>query len=342
MKYKLPEIPRLLPSSLLGRESSFLGKQQLYVFIYYTTAILVGLVSNLVGVSGPQKDFNLVVNAGYIITIILLLAGYLFRYFNLSFSLFGIIMATQIATTLEMINCAYTPDEYHLMLIVGNTVLLAVNILFSLIAYLKYTPYILGVLSIVTYIACMRITGNETLGNFLVLFLVIFAIIAILGGRLVHNMRSLDKENISLKKEEEEFFDLLGLEKEQVRAFFELARERQDFDKTKVLLEMTGEDMRRNIIANIREYLLVQEAGMLEMEGLFPELSTAEREVCLLILEGKTLKEMCAILGRKESTVTSTRTHIRKKLDMQPADNLRKVLQERVKLFSTQKRDTTV
>lgn len=330
MKSNLPKVPRLLPSSFLERETSFLGKQQLYVFVYYSIAILAGLGFNLIGVSGPQKEFNLVVNSGYILVIIMLFFGYLFHKITLSFALFGIIMVTQIATTVEMINCAYTPDEYHLMLIVGNTVLLAVNILFSLIAYLEYTPYILGVLSMGTYIACMRITGNESLGNFLMIFLVIFAIICVLGSRLVHNMRSLDKENTLLKKDEEEFFDMLGQEKEQVKAYFELASEKKDFDKTKVLLDMADDDMRRNVIANVKEYLLMQEAGMLEMETLFPEMSASEREVCLLILQGKPLKEICSILGKKESNITCTRTHIRKKLNLQPSDNLLIALQERV------------
>ena len=188
----------------------------------------------------------------------------------------------------------------------------------------------------------MIITGNDILSNFFGIFLAIFAVSCILGYRLVQNIRSLEKENTSLKKDEEEFFDLLGQKKEQVRAYFELASGRKDLDKTKALLEMAGEGMRHYIIENVKEYLAVRDTGMLEMETLFPELSASEREVCLLILQGKSLNEVCAILGKKEGNITSTRTHIRRKLDMQPTDNLRKVLQERVKFFSTQKRDTTV
>lgn len=232
---------------------------------------------------------------------------------------------------LETIDCVYTPDEYHLMLIERNMPIFTLNILFSIIAYLKYTPYILGVLSVGTYLACMNITGNDILGNFFGIYFAVFAILCFLGNRLVVNIRSLEKENTSLKKEEEEFFGLLGQEKEQVKAYFELASEKKNFSNTKVLLEMVGKDMRRNIIANVKEYLAVREAGMLEMETLFPELSAGEREVCLLILQGKPLNEVCAILGKKESNITSTRTHIRRKLNLQPSDNLRKVLQERVK-----------
>lgn len=333
MKYNLPKVPRLLPSSLLERETSFLGKQQLYVFVYYTIAILVGLGFNLIGVSGPQKEFNLVVNSGYILVIIMLFSGYLFRKITLSFALFGIIMVT--------------PDSHDH----GNDQLRPYPRRVSPdadcrkhgIARGKY-PFFSDSLFGIHPVCAWRvehghiyrlhelITENGALNNFFIIFLVIFAVICVLGSRLVHNMRSLDKENTSLKKDEEEFFDLLGQNKEQVRAYFELARARQDFDKTKALLDMAGEDMRRNVIANVKEYLLMQEAGMLEMETLFPEMSASEREVCLLILQGKPLKDICSILGKKESNITCTRTHIRKKLNLQPSDNLLKALQERVKV----------
>jgi len=91
---------------------------------------------------------------------------------------------------------------------------------------------------------------------------------------------------------------------------------------------MLGEDLQRNVIANVSEYLSIRETGMLEMETLFPELSVSERKVCRLILQGKQQSDICSILDKKESNISSTRTHIR--LGMQPSDNLRKVLQERI------------
>lgn len=329
-KNRLIESLRLLPLSFLERETSFLGKQQLYVLVYYTAAIVVGLSVNLMGISGPQRDFNLWLNSGYILAAVFFFAGYMYHKFSLSLTLFGLIMVTQVTTSVEMLYCAFTPDKYHIMLIVGNTVLLAVNILFSLIAYLEYTPYMLCGMSMGTYIACVCITDNGILANFLGVFLVIFIVVCILGSRLVRNMRSLDKENISLKKDEAEFFDMLGLEKEQATAYIELAQKKHGFDRTGSLLNMLGEDLQRNVIANVREYLAAEETGILEMETLFPELSASEREVCRLILQDKKLGEICAILDKKENNINSTRVHIRKKLNMQPSDNLRKVLQERV------------
>lgn len=328
-KYGL-RLPRMLPLSFLERETSFLGRQQLYVFVYYTAAIVLGLLTNLTGLTGPQQDFNLWLNVGYILVSVLFLTGYACRRTSLSLSLFGVIITTQVSTSVEMFYCAFTPDQYHMMLFVGNIVLLSVNILIALIAYLEYTPYILCALSMGTYIACMRLTENGILGNFFGIIFVIFVIMCILGNRLVRNMRSLDKENMALRKDEEELVNTLGLDREQLKAYMQLAQEKQNYDRTETLLDMLGENLRHALVANVREYLSVKETDMLEMEKLFPELSVSEREICLLILQGKQQRDICDILGKKESNISSTRTHIRRKLNMQPSDNLRKVLQERV------------
>lgn len=330
MKNRFIKPLRLLPLSFLERETSFLGKQQLYVLVYYTVAIFVGIGVTLSGISGPQQDFNLWLNAGYMLMVILLFSGYIYHRLSLSFTLCYLLISTQVLTSVEMLYCAFTPDWYHMMLIVGNMVLLAVNILCSLIAYLRYTPYILCGVSMGTYIACMVITGEGTLGNFLGVFLIIFIVICILGSHMVQNMRLLDKENVSLKKDEAELFDMMGMTKKQMRAYVELAGKKNDFNQVGSLLNMLGEDLKRNVIANVSEYLSVRETGMLEMETLFPELSASEHEVCRLILQGKQQSDICAILDKKESNISSTRTHIRRKLGMQPSDNLRKVLQERV------------
>ncbi len=327
---KTTKIPRLLPSSFLGRESTPLGKQRLYVFAYYTAAILIGLCFSMMGVAGPQREFNLLVNAGFILATVLLSAGYLTRMVKLSFTLFGVIMVAQIATMAEMLYAAFTPDGYHLMLIVANMVLLAVNVMITLIAGLEYTPYVLGLLSMAAYAACAWIARSAELANFLLIFLITFAIVCVLGNRMVHIVRITDKENTRMRKSREEFTRLVGRDKEQVMNFFRLASERRDFDSTRTLFGMLDDVMKQNIVTNVKEYLVEQETGMLDMQALFPELTHSEREICLLVLQGKTLREVTRILRKKESNITCTRTHIRRKLNLQPADSLVEALKERV------------
>lgn len=176
----------------------------------------------------------------------------------------------------------------------------------------------------------MRLTENDSISNFFGIYFVIFVVLSILSSRLVRNIRYLDNENVVLKKDEEEIFNTLGLSKEQIKAYMQLMQSKQNVDMTEALLGMIGEDLKRTLISNVEEYLSVKETGMLEMEKIFPELSASEREICLLVLQDKKLNDICAILGKKESNITSTRVHIRRKLNMKPSDNLRKVLQDRV------------
>lgn len=49
-----------------------------------------------------------------------------------------------------------------------------------------------------------------------------------------------------------------------------------------------------------------------------------------MVYEGKTLKEMCDLLNKSESNITSQRSHIRKKLNMDRKDDLRQVLEARI------------
>ena len=67
------------------------------------------------------------------------------------------------------------------------------------------------------------------------------------------------------------------------------------------------------------------------LERVFPELSSSEREICYLILQNKKLSEIGILLNKTESNITTQRGNIRKKLGMNPSDNLQKVLEKRIR-----------
>ena len=58
-------------------------------------------------------------------------------------------------------------------------------------------------------------------------------------------------------------------------------------------------------------------------------LTNSERVICQMVLEGKMLKEICIELNKSESNITSQRSHIRKKLNMDRKDDLRRELEKR-------------
>lgn len=59
------------------------------------------------------------------------------------------------------------------------------------------------------------------------------------------------------------------------------------------------------------------------------DLTNSEKQICQMVLEGKMLKEICIELNKSESNITSQRSHIRKKLNMDRKDDLKRELEKR-------------
>lgn len=318
---------RLVPP--VKRETSLLVRQQKTTFTIYSATLLAGLISNLCGLSGPPSGEATLLNTVFLAVVLSLLLAYRAGKLPLRRAFCAMAVATQLFTCNEMLLCALSPSAYGLMLIVGNMVLLAVNLMFSLIAYLKRIPYVLGGMAIATYAACMFLTGDTALKNFFVLYLVMLLAISLLGSLLAGNIRRLNEENSAMKREEEEILHVLKIEKEQVLAYIRLAKQRHVTEDTYRILDLLGERLRENVIHNVREAMVSKELERRRLSGIFPELTPSEIEICRLVILGKTLNEVCAILGKTEGNITSQRSNIRRKLGLKPSDNLKKVLQAR-------------
>ena len=78
------------------------------------------------------------------------------------------------------------------------------------------------------------------------------------------------------------------------------------------------------------QYLQTRELSKQNIERVFPELSASEQKICYLILQNRKLSEICTLLNKSESNITTQRANIRKKLGMSSADNLKKVLEKRI------------
>lgn len=187
--------------------------------------------------------------------------------------------------------------------------------------------YVLGGMSMAAYVVCTCITGNAALKNFGVLYMIL--LLAVLGSLLVRSIRHLDKENSTFRKEEEDMLHVLKMEREQVRAYIQLAKQRRESVDAGRLLDLLGDDAQRNVILNVRDALTARELERTELSEVFPELTPSEIEICRFIIQDKTINEICTILKKTESNITCQRTNIRRKLGLKPADNLKKVLQAR-------------
>lgn len=330
-------------TNLSCRENTMLGHQKQAVYMCFSLILIVGIICNLIGMTGPGSTYFVWLNSIHLIIAVLVLAGYSFRCLSLTVALCTITVVTQLEISAEMIYCAVNPNDYHYMLIVGNMVLLGVLIMFALVAYLKYFPYLLGIVSIGTYALCVFITKNPLLLNFLLLFLLVFIVICLLGHRMVKIFCHLGSENEMLRREEEELLRFLNTNKEEIGTLIALSHnDVANWEKTGSLLDSLHEERRRAIWENVSAYRLHKETEMRVIDETFSNLTQSEKDICQLILQGKKLTEICSILGKTETNINSTRAHIRKKLGLQPSDNLYRELLQRQKDYIERKNELPV
>ena len=95
------------------------------------------------------------------------------------------------------------------------------------------------------------------------------------------------------------------------------------------LLSRLSPEQQQNILDRAAEQLKTSELSKRAWDLVCTELTNSERVICQMVLEGKMLKEICIELNKSESNITSQRSHIRKKLNMDRKDDLRRELEKR-------------
>ena len=103
----------------------------------------------------------------------------------------------------------------------------------------------------------------------------------------------------------------------------------EEKDKTVNLLSRLSSEQQQNILDRAAEQLKTSELSKKAWNLVCADLTNSEKQICQMVLEGKMLKEICIELNKSESNITSQRSHIRKKLNMDRKDNLKRELEKR-------------
>ena len=323
---------RRLGLSLLKRESNYLDCQRQWLLVCFAVMLSLGILSNILGVSGAFDPFFTASNIVFLVVVVSSFAAYLLGKIGVVKGITFLAVATQVFIGMDILYSAFVPTlKDNTMVILINMLILAGNMFFSLAAYqARLTRWLVGI-ALGVYLVCVIVTGNESLRNYFFMMLLILLFISVLSLGIARNGEYLVNANKILQREEEELLQVLRINKKQIKAYVALAKERHDVKQTEHLLDLLGEASQKNVIDNVLQYIQTRELSKQNLERVFPELSSSEREICYLILQNKKLAEICVLLNKTESNITTQRGNIRKKLGMLPSDNLQKVLENRIR-----------
>lgn len=323
---------RRLGFSLLKRESNYLDCQRQWLLVCFAVMLSLGILSNILGVSGAFDPFFTASNIVFLVVVVSSFAAYLLGKIGVVKGITFLAVATQVFIGMDILYSAFVPTlKDNTMVILINMIILAGNMFFSLAAYqARLTRWLVGI-ALGVYLVCVIVTGNESLRNYFFMMLLILLFISVLSLGIARNGEYLVNANKILQQEEEELLQVLRINKKQIKAYVALAKERHDVKQTEHLLDLLGEASQKNVIDNVLQYIQTRELSKQNLERVFPELSSSEREICYLILQNKKLSEIGILLNKTESNITTQRGNIRKKLGMNPSDNLQKVLEKRIR-----------
>lgn len=316
---------------LFDRELTTIGRERLSLLLYcYLPVMAIGIGANLLCLTEPSAPFFTYTHTVLLAAAAVTLAFFIKHKIDVTSCLTTFTIIGQTVVSIEMIYCAFHPSPYYSMLIMANTVLLAMNTTISMAAYLKNNTIVLGIATMGVYIACSFISGDDLLSSFIAVFAIAFCFISLANVWMVHTTDKLEKQNERFRKDEMEMLFLLRLKKDEVKAYLQLASERLSHDGTKILLERLDTKARDNMLKNVEEYIKNRKTDLEAIEKAFPEFTPSEREICRLILQGKKLRDIHIILCKTESNINSQRANMRKKLGLESSDNLLKKMQQRL------------
>lgn len=324
----------ILPIKLLfRRERTVIGRERLALLLFcYIPVMLIGVAANFAGATEPSAPFFNYTHTAFLAVAAIVFCLYCKQKIDIGACLAAFTLTGQAIVSVEMLYCAFNATPYYIMLIMANTVLLAMNAMVSVAAYMKKNTIVLGTATLLTYVACALITAEALLESFIPVFAIAFFFVSAIGFWVAKASQKLEDENQKMKRDEMEVLHMLRLKRNEVKAYIELASEKNTVSGTRVLLDRLDRRSRHNILTNIEEYFKARDADMDSVARAFPEFTASEREICRLILRGKRLGEISVILEKKESNITSQRASMRRKLGLKPSDNLLEALQQRMAL----------
>ena len=211
-----------------------------------------------------------------------------------------------------------------------TTLNISVSYLIVLVASISILPRVSLVctcINMLTIGLCLHFTQNRMYGQLLLMFSITSIATTVFGfvaNKLLHEQQMELNDHANTINQVLHVFDM---SKTELLALLKLAKTKDTtavYDKE--LIAQLDHKTLHNIIKVASQIEYIQTNQRKGMQERFPMLTPAELDVCRLVEQGLTLKDISAALGKSVSNVSTVRGNIRKKLGLAQDDDLRSAL----------------
>ena len=256
-------------------------------------------------------------------------ALYLSRMLSLvsAFSTFAIT-----AQLLEMARIAFLlfakPAGYEAMVIyyqVGSYTIL----LYLALGFIRQVPVLVTALNIATLLFVTLYDNNAIDQQIALLFTLLCIFTCALAYISQQGMDEIHQENKDYQDTHNSILTAFNMNQSELIAYLQICRAKEPNSKhIDMLLSQLNEQSKHNLIHAAMVLKKKHDAQQLELSKCFPCLTQTELEVSRLVVEGKTLGEIALIMGKTTTNISTVRGNVRKKLGLQPSEDLVEKLKE--------------
>lgn len=307
----------------VGRRDYF--RQLIFLTFAPLSILLFGL--HLVGSYGLTIKPALVCSACYIIVSAVSLIFYLFRGPKMLKSIMQVFFVSLMIIQSGRLLVLASMGQHDPMLTTVNITVCYLLVLLGGISLLPRTSLVCTCINLTTIFLCRYLTNNPMYGQLLIIYgfmsvaTIVFSFVA---NKLLHEQQmELDDYANTI----DQVLHVFNMNKTELLALLKLAKSKDSttvYDKE--LMAQLDKKTLHNIIKVANQIEHMQACQRKDMHERFPMLTPAELDVCRLVEQGLTLKDISIALGKSVSNVSTVRGNIRKKLGLAQDDDLRSTL----------------
>ena len=306
-------------------------EERVRFFVFFAGAIqlIVFTLLNIVGTIGIYHPFLQTVSFALLALCVAMVTLYLRRTLSLvsAFATFAIT-----AQLLEMARIAFllflTPPGYEAMVIyyqVGSYTIL----LYIALGFIAKVPLLVTALNIATLL-CVTLYDGHAIDQQIALLFALLCIftcaLAVISRRGLHKIQ---QENKDYQDTHNSILTAFNMNQSELIAYLQICRAKEPNSKyVDMLLSQLNEQSKHNLVHAAMVLKKKHDAQQLELSKCFPSLTHTELEVSRLVVEGKTLGEIALIMGKTTTNISTVRGNVRKKLGLQPSEDLVEKLKE--------------
>lgn len=328
-KEMLASLTDTLEQYQTGGASEMIKKRRQDVLRVTMSLSVIDIVFNIVGKTTFPSFCWL--NIGMLVLLGIVYGAYLLDRLSLisSISIIFCIILTDLSV--ELLVISFDGYEKTTLFLLMDAIIFTGMMCMTIVTYTPLLTIVCFLTGLVTSSVSLYYNSNTEIDNFYLFLVCLEFFITYLSIKVKINTVHILKEYGEVRSSENTVLDFFQMDRSQLLGYIKLAQKcNLSADETDQLLNSFGQRAKVNIAGNISMLIKQKEADLERIQKCLPELTPSELEITRLILQGKKLKDICEILGKKAGNVTSQRTNIRAKLGLNPDDNLFEALKKRM------------